>query len=96
MNDKIRINLQMAGFSYPLTILREEEEIVREAARQVNVRVNAYREYYSNMPTERILMMTTYQIALESLQQKERNDTEPYTEKLKELTEVLEDYFRDQ
>ena len=96
MNDKIRINLQMAGFSYPLTILREEEEIVREAARQVNVRVNAYREYYSNMPTERILMMTAYQFALESLQQKERNDTEPYTEKLKELTEVLEDYFRNQ
>ena len=32
MNDKIKINLQMAGSTYPLTILREEEEMVREAA----------------------------------------------------------------
>ena len=35
MNDKIKINLQMAGAAYPLTINREDEEIVREAAKQV-------------------------------------------------------------
>ena len=29
MNDKIKINLQMAGATYPLTINREDEEIVR-------------------------------------------------------------------
>ena len=27
MNDKIKINLQMAGAAYPLTINREDEEI---------------------------------------------------------------------
>ena len=27
MNDKIKINLQMAGASYPLTINREDEEM---------------------------------------------------------------------
>ena len=46
MNDKITINLQMAGSTYPLTILREEEEMVREAAKQVDIRLNAYREHY--------------------------------------------------
>ena len=40
MNDKIKINLQMAGAAYPLTINREDEEIVREAAKQVNIRIN--------------------------------------------------------
>ena len=44
MNDKIKINLQMAGASYPLTINREDEEMVREAAKQVDIRLNAYRE----------------------------------------------------
>ena len=48
MNDKIKINLQMAGAAYPLTINREDEEIVREAAKQVNIRINAYREHYSH------------------------------------------------
>ena len=55
MNDKIKINLQMAGASYPLTINREDEEMVREAAKQVDIRLNAYREHYQNVSLERII-----------------------------------------
>ena len=101
MNDKIKINLQMAGASYPLTINREDEEMVREAAKQVDIRLNAYREHYQNVSLERIIAMVAYQFALENLkmenlQLKDRNDTEPYTTKIKELTEVLETYFKEQ
>ena len=96
MNDKIKINLQMAGASYPLTINREDEEMVREAAKQVDIRLNAYREHYQNVSLERIIAMVAYQFALENLQLKDRNDTEPYTAKIKELTEVLETYFKEQ
>lgn len=55
MNDKIKINLQMAGAAYPLTINREDEEIVREAAKQVNIRINAYPKPQTTFssPTER-------------------------------------------
>ena len=94
MNDKIKINLQMAGAAYPLTINREEEEMVREAAKQVNIRLNAYREYYKNLEPEKIIAMVAYQFSLEKLQLMQRNDTTPYTEKVKELTELLEDYFK--
>ena len=86
----------MAGSTYPLTILREEEEMVREAAKQVDIRLNAYREHYQNVTPEKIIAMVAYQFALESLQLKDRNDTEPYTAKIKELTEVLETYFKEQ
>ncbi|MDO4165651.1 MAG: cell division protein ZapA [Bacteroides sp.] len=96
MNDKIKINLQMAGSSFPLTIKREDEEIIREAAKQVDIRLNAYREHYVNVSSERIIAMVAYQFSLENLQLKERNDTEPYTAKIKELTEVLDDYFKQQ
>ena len=48
MNDKIKINLQIADSNYPLTINREEEQTVREAAKQVNIRLNKYREVYKN------------------------------------------------
>ena len=96
MDDKININLTMAGVSYPLTIDRDQEEMVREAAKQVDIRVNAYRKFYKDLPKEVILGMAAFQFALETLQQKDRNDTAPYTEKIKELTEVLEDYFREQ
>ena len=95
MNDKIKINLQMAGASYPLTINREDEQMVREAAKQVDLRLNAYREHYQSVSAERIIAMVAYQFSLENLQQKQRNDTEPYTTMIKELTKVLEDYFRE-
>ncbi|MCI1683314.1 MAG: cell division protein ZapA [Bacteroides sp.] len=94
MNDKIRINLQMAGSTYPLTILREDEEMVREAAKQVDIRLNAYREHYKDVVPEKIIVMVAYQFALENLHIKDRNDTRPYAEKIDELTEVLETYFR--
>ena len=80
MNDKIKINLQIADSNYPLTINREEEEMVREAAKQVNIRLNAYREYYKNLEPEKIIAMVAYQFSLEKLQLMQRNDTTPYTE----------------
>ncbi len=86
----------MAGSSYPVTINREDEEMVREAARQVNMRFNLIQERYQNVSPERVIAMAAYQFALENLQMKDRNDTEPYTTKIKELTEVLETYFKEE
>ncbi|MEY8707932.1 cell division protein ZapA [Bacteroides faecichinchillae] len=96
MNDKIKINLQIADSNYPLTINREEEEMVREAAKQVNIRLNAYREYYKNLEPEKIIAMVAYQFSLEKLQLKQRNDTSPFTEKVQELNELLENYFKEE
>ena len=94
MNDKIKINLQIADSNYPLTIQREEEEVIREAAKQVNIRLNAYREHYKNVAPEKVLAMVAYQFSLDKLKSEQRNDTEPYTAKIEELTELLEDHFR--
>ena len=95
MNDKIKINLQMAGASY-LTINREDEEMVREAAKQVDIRLNAYRGALSECVSRENYSHGGLSVALENLQLKDRNDTEPYTAKIKELTEVLETYFKEQ
>ena len=84
----------MAGTTYPLSMLREEEERGREAAKQVDIRLNAYREHYQNVTPEKIIAMVAYQFALENLKMKKRNDTRPYADKIEELTEVLETYFK--
>lgn len=93
MNDKIKINLQMAGATYPATIDRKDEETVREAAKQVNRRFYEKQELYRSLSPERIMTLVAYQFALETLQLKQRHDTEPYTDKIKELTALLDDYF---
>lgn len=96
MNDKIKINLQIADSNYPLTIERKDEELIREAAKQVNNRLNAYRERYKNLGSEKIIAMVAYQFSYERLQLLERNDTGPYTAKIEELTELLEDCLNKQ
>lgn len=93
MNDKIKINLLIADSYYPLTINREEEEQVREAARQVNIRMNAYREQYKTLSSEQILAMVAYQFSQENLVLVKRNETRSYAEKIEELTETLNHYL---
>lgn len=96
MNDKIKINLLIAENNYPLTIARDDEEKVREAAKQVNIRLNAYRSHYPSLNLEKVIAMVAYEFSLETLKLKEKNDTVPYMEKINELTGVLEDYFREE
>ncbi len=94
MNDKDKDKPADGRSLLPSQINCEDEEMV--AAKQVDIRLNAYREHYLNVSLERIIAMVAYQFALENLQLKDRNDTEPYTTKIKELTEVLETYFKEQ
>lgn len=84
----------MADMNFPLTIPRKDEEMVRKAAKQVDHLLNVYRERYHNVSEKQVLTMVAYQLSLETLRLEQRNDTEPYTAKIKELTETLEDYFK--
>ena len=95
MNDKIRINLNLAGTTYPVFIDRKDEEIVREAAKQVNIRFNRNQLEHPEMSPEKVMAITAFELSLQMHDQKERNDTEPYTNKIKELTEVLDAHFKE-
>lgn len=94
MDDKLNIKLMIADAYYPMKIDRNEEEIVRKAANQINDKLNKYRTRFPNLPLEKYLVMITMDFANASLKSDNRNDTSPYTEKLTELTEELEDYFK--
>ncbi len=95
MTDKIRINLQMAGTVYPAHIERADEEMVREAAKQVNIRLNRNRQNHPELTPEKAITITAFQFALELLEQQGRNDTRPYADKIRELTEVLDAHFKE-
>lgn len=85
----------MAGTTYPAFIDREDEEIVREAARQVNIRYIQNRQAYAELSHEKVIAITALELALQMLDLKDKNDTEPYMNKIKELTEVLDNHFRE-
>lgn len=95
MDDKIKIKLTIAEIPFPTTISRSEEEVIREAAKQVNVKVDAYRKRYADsVSTEKILAMAAFQFSLDLIKQKQCNDTGPYDEKVRELTGMLDEYLK--
>ncbi len=69
-------------------------ESVSDSEKQVNMRLNTYRSHYKNLELEKIIAMVAYEFSLENQKLKQRNDTEPYSKKIDELTDLLEEYFR--
>ncbi len=69
----------------------EEEESYREAAKLVTDRVNAYMNNYKNKRSmKEIQYMAMIEIALNLGHLKQSNDTEPYDNILKKITEEIE------
>jgi cell division protein ZapA len=93
MNDKLTINLSIAGFSFPVNIERKDEELVRAAAKEVEIRFNNYRAHFDVTPIQ-AMTMAAYQSAVNEFEGKTMNDTEPYAAKIEELSELLEDYIQ--
>lgn len=93
-NEKMKIHLSMADQTYPMTINREEEELYRKAAKQINEKLNMYRSRRPEGTIINHLTMVAFDFAFNLAVNEHRNDTEPYKQKLNELTRELEERFR--
>ena len=80
MDDKFLIHVEIAGKSYGIRINRSEEQVAREAVRQIRKKMDQYRKKYSDV---------------ENLKLEDKNDTSPFTEKIQELTDELESFLKD-
>ncbi|MDD4590233.1 MAG: cell division protein ZapA [Parabacteroides sp.] len=96
MNNRFLIHVEIADKSYGLWIDRKDEELVREAAKQIRNTINQYRQTYaqSDMDVKDLLAMTALKLAVHNLQLKDKNDTGPFAEKIQELTEQLESFLK--
>ncbi len=94
MDDKRKINLVIAEITLPMTVRSEwEEEMYRKAAKQINDKLNKYRTYFPEEGKERLLAMLAFDFSYKALSLENRNDTQPFKDKLKELTLELETLF---
>ena len=76
-------------------INRSEEQVAREAVRQIRKKMDQYRKKYSDVDVKDLLAMVTFQLSVENLKLEDKNDTSPFTEKIQELTDELESYLKD-
>lgn len=95
MDDKFFIHVEIAGKSYGIRINRSEEQVAREAVRQIRKKMDQYRKKYSDVDVKDLLAMVTFQLSVENLKLEDKNDTSPFTEKIQELTDELESYLKD-
>ena len=90
MDDKLNINLLIDNTRYPLLIDREEEQIYRDAAKQIDYTLNKYRTAFPELDAKRHWAMAALEIAFENMTLKDRIDTHPFEEKLKEWSDELD------
>ena len=96
MDDKLKIHLLIDNQKYPLTIPREDQVLYREAARQIDNKLNKYRRLFPEQGSGAHWAMTCLELAFENTGLRAKNDTEPYMEVLKRLEDCIDDCILDQ
>ena len=83
--------------SYGLWIDRKDEQLARDAAKQIRNKINQYRQNFaqSDVDVKDLLAMVAFQLSMTNLQLEDKNDTSPITDKIQELTGELEQYLKD-
>ncbi len=95
MDEKFLIHVEIGDKTYALRIKRSEEELVREAARQLRKKLLQYRQKFSQSELEikDLLAMVALQYAVQTLQLKDQDSVTRITDKLQQLSSELEVYL---
>lgn len=89
--DKFNIKLHVYDEEISATIERADEEYYRAAAKLISERYGAYAQVFKGRKTDHtIALMTLIEIALRYEKEVARNDTDPYTQVLSQLTSEIE------
>lgn len=94
MDDKFLIHVEIAGKGYGLRIERSEEQVARDAVKQIREKISQYRKVYPEAEEKDLLAMVAFQLSIENLKLEDKNDIDPFTEKVEMLTHELEDYLK--
>ena len=89
-DDIFLINVQIGGLRLPLRIARKDEELYRKAEKLLVKYLSDYQQKFSQRPTEEILILVAYQLAVMVSKQEFADDIVPLAEKIQALDKELE------
>lgn len=89
--DELRISIRIADRPYRLTIKKEEEEIVRKAAKEINERLKEYAGNYAFNDKQDLISMVAILFATRalSMERKLRGKNSRIMDRLAEIEKVL-------
>ena len=97
-SNEFEIKVKVAGRLYPVWLKRNDEQqeyLIRKAAKRIEQLELVYRQNFVKSLEDRdILAMAAIQIARDLVMLEEKNDTKPFTHKIQQLTDMLEDYLK--
>lgn len=91
--DDLSIKVQIGGRTYPLTIDRNEEEIIRKAAKRVDETLARFQQNYAVRDKQDLLAMTALQMATHALKTGAKQEPAAYEAQLQELRQMLDDHL---
>lgn len=93
--DKLVIQLLIGKQVYPITVRRDQEEVYRKAARQINEKLGRYEQSYPNLSYERYTSVALLDFAVQVIQTQMQKDQSPYEDVVKRLTDEITQLLAD-
>lgn len=92
---ELSTTVTIAGRTYPLTIRKEDEKSLREAARLINERVKEYENSYSVRDKQDLLAMCALQLATHNirLEKAANEENSALEQKLEEMESLLSSHL---
>ena len=92
MTEKLKIKVSIADRVYPMTVLPEQEEGLRRAAKQIEAMIKQFEQNYAVRDKQDVLAMCALQFAAQTEQKTINNKSEVLKaeEKLRTLNELLQ------
>jgi cell division protein ZapA (FtsZ GTPase activity inhibitor) len=95
--EELTIKVMIGGRTYPLTIKREDEEIVRKAAKMIEEKIRDFELNYSVSDKQDLLAMCALQHANQIITAEEKGEPDEVEQAIKQLeltTGLIEDYLQ--
>lgn len=89
-DDNFKINVQISGLRLPLSIPRSDEEMYRKAEKMVVKYIDLFQRQYPQRPTEEILILVAFKIAVLVSKQELSEDIIPLADKIQSLDQELD------
>lgn len=97
-DEKFLLTLTIDGRKYPLKINKSEEQAFRDAAKQINNKINQYRVTFggnnSRLNAQDFMAMTAIQALVENFSLTQKTDTKPIEDRIRLLIKELDEYLK--
>ena len=91
VSEKFVIRLLLGKHTYPITVRRDQEEIYRRAAREINEKLGRYEQAYPNLGAERYTSAVLLDFAVRVLQAEKETDSSPFVDMARGLTQEIDE-----